>query len=303
MGRFLLILACLLVGSRSAKLSAQDASTNNKGDAIQAAKQEFQTINDSIKPPNGVELRQALPRIEPLNAPTSDVSLSRPRLPGDLREGRDTKRNPNWLVEAMMQESPKERDSANPATNEDSSDSEENLEPLERLLVEQLRRDNPKAHANTKREELEQRDIKAAVINPLEQFMTKWVSTSDQALLLSVARMEQGSVGSTEIGSPLREASQREHLELSPLLGTQITGAQNPYLSMQEPPAMPETISSAPPSVNLAPSSSQSTSQPAPTQFTLPEIQIKDTQIKGAPPPLLKKPEEDARYFPQLKRF
>lgn len=277
--------------------------TDEKAEAggIQQAKQEFDTIKDTVKSISGTDARKALPRINGIDAPAIAPLMDAPatRKPNSLDE-KKARRNQNWLVEAMMKEPTDQRDpTKRKADQGESLDEDENLDPMERLLVEQLRGDEAKKAQAAAEELRAQEELKNAVVNPLNDFMAAWISTRDHDLLLGNQPAVKTEPSFDDVRLQTMASAHENRLLSFNRAGPETVRAENPYLSLPEVGLREERPVVTVPGLG----STQTFTQPAITTPLPPEPSAESKRGKEALPPILTKPEEDARYFPQLKRF
>ncbi|MEZ5413716.1 MAG: hypothetical protein R3F03_05315 [Opitutaceae bacterium] len=282
-------------------LSARAASDEPaSGGGLQEAKDEFATIKDATVPVSGADARKALPRINGIDAPSVAPLLEAPSArKASAREEKKARRSQNWLVEAMMKEPSDQRDPRKrDAEEEESLEEAENMDPMERLLVEQLRGDDTKA-AQAAEELRTREELKDAVVNPLNDFMAAWISSRDHELLLGEQAGTQPDTAFRDFRLPTPSLAGDGGLGAFKLTGAETTRVANPYLSLPDSGLREEnpvvTVPGLGPPPTVVPLSGTAPLQPEPV--------IESKRGKEVLPPVLTKPEEDARYFPQLKRF
>jgi hypothetical protein len=263
--------------------------------SIESAKREFDTLRKVPGISSGSQLR--LPDIAGPQLPMADEPSGAmvPSQKASRLKKREKERSENWLLDAML-------DQPEDETETDSLQKEQQAlraDPFEQMIAEQL--------SPAKQEEADQADIEKTdqiedqVVNPLSAFMAGWVSDQDRAMLVPDANQNSGdvkladSVGSPAITSLSRANSYRD---MSSKVRTfdQVEGSveTNPYLDFQTPvfkePMGREPTQLMPP-INTE-TSDQSPLEPTPTPRT-PETAS----------PLINRPDEAEKYFPQLKRF
>ncbi|MBX3749113.1 MAG: hypothetical protein KF897_03405 [Opitutaceae bacterium] len=261
---------------------------------LEKAKQELKTLPAVRKESDRNPI--SLPN---LAGPTPAADLPAPlpptRHPGsDLDEAKKGKSSENWLVDAMMKGEDRRRSGT--GRSDAGARAEGGLldpegERRERDPQRDLARDKDPLHAGRDGES------PLAVVNPLEPFMTDWISRRDHALLLPKPAPGQGIGPETPapLGGPdgsvtitFRGIDGRP----DPIGAAPRPAAENPFLQALQAPAVP------PPAMAPQPP------PPAPAErgpALLPPDNARETR---PPPPIdLAKPPDDRKYFPQLKRF
>lgn len=293
---------CLSCGLFSAVATALVA-TDEKAEvsAIQEVKREFDTIKDVVKPLGVPDSRKALPNINGIDTPTimllPEAPTARKTNPLDEKKAR---RSQNWLVEAMMKDPDESRDPAKLKTDKDElGEGENGLDPMERLIVQQLRGDDVKKSQDAAQELRVQDELKNAVMNPLNDFMAAWISSRDRDLLLGDQSTGQAYSSVKDIRLLSARPQSNNPLAGLNLAESETTRLENPYLNLPDLNLRHEApVASTPDLAGYRPSI-----QPTATAPTFTNPPAEQRRGKDALPSPLTKPEEDARYFPQLKRF
>ena len=289
----------LFSGAATALVATDDRP---EAGAIQQVKREFDTIKDTVRPLGVPDARNVLPRINGIDTPTI---MPLPETPTGRRtnspDEKKARRSQNWLVEAMMKD-PEENggDPTKPRGDGDElGEDEDGLNPMQRLIVQQLRGDDVKKAQDAARELRVQDELQNAAANPLNDFMAAWISSRDRDLLLG--DQWTGKADSSFKDIRLLNAPAPRHNGLAGLnpAGSETTRLENPYLN---PPDL-ELREEAPsvPIPDLA--GSRPITQPTAPLPMLAEPPVEQRSSQDALPLPLTKPEDDARYFPQLKRF
>lgn len=300
------LLTGTVVVAAAGALSAQTTANESEGTAgIAAAQREFQALRAAEKV-RGEELKLQLPDITTPNlqpaAPPSPLSGPERNQPGRTK-GRKQKSD-NWLVDAMMK-APEDPDE--PKAWSDEDDPAEPQDPFAELIAETLR-PAPKAgsqpEAGERDDAREERVIDAP--NPFAAYMSAWISPQHRELLLPARQADApadtrnltpigngGFVGGTNVGSPATVETVSAWpggMSTAPSnRGFANEGQPNPFLTGGEfnPPAM------------LPPMPQADSTPPGSPLPPIPEV----ARPRSEPPPPLAKPADDAKYFPQLKRF
>ena len=289
-------------------LSAQTTATENEGTTgIAAAQREFQALRAAEKV-RGEELKLQLPDITAPNlqpsAPPSPMSGLERNKPGKTK-GRKQKSD-NWLVDAMMK-TPEDPDA--PKAWSDEDDPAEPQDPFAELIAETLR-PAPKAGSEPGKSERhsarDERVIEAP--NPFASYMSAWISPQHRDLLMPRPQSPAGGSagdrgmpagGGGFTGGPGGRSSAVTETGPAAWSGPIPGGSShhglvdetkaNPFLNPGDfAPAAALPFIAQPP---VAP--------PPPAMPAIPDAAPPRTE----PPAPLAKPAEDAKYFPQLKRF
>lgn len=291
--------SCGLFAAAATALVATDEKAEVS--AIQEVKREFDTIKDTVKPLGVPDSRKALPSINGIDTPTimllPETPAGRAGNPFDEKKAR---RSQNWLVEAMMKDPEKGRDSNKLKSGKDElGGDEDGLNPMERLIVQQLRGDDVKKPQDAAQELRVQDELKNSVVNPLNDFMATWISSRDRDLLLGDQLAGKADSSFKDIRLLNAQTSNNSALAGLNLAGAETTRKENPYLNLPDLNSRQDApVASTPDSARYRP-----ITQPAATAPTFTEQPAEPRRSKDTMPAPLAKPEEDARYFPQLKRF
>jgi hypothetical protein len=279
-------------------------------DAISAAKSDLATI----KAPQGqVDLSQGLPALDmkdvgsvpgaTLPSATSLLGPDSELGPNGLKKKKEG--TGNWLVDAMDKTDPdrakaKGRDDLL-KTDSDALRGDEHASTHtenEFVLMDQSRE---KTH--------EAEPAKAPAYNPLDSFMSGWISTKDQDVLLPVSK---GEIAGTD--APKSHAEALQNLDLGPggsageLLASGLDGAQaadmksapNPYLAeIDVAPAVQIKGFTAPELPVIGPSEAVDGLRGP----TAPEVDSRPLDTSHAFIPDFAQPSDDDKYFKQMKRF
>lgn len=288
---------CLSAESRAAEEPAQPS-------ALSTAQQEFKHLKDSTAP-NGNARRLGLPTLEGLNPGQAEPVpyqgiLNRESKAADKKS---SAQNKNWLVDAVMKEQKRDGKAALSSDDEDEVDEDEDLDPLQKLIVEQLRGPDEE-DADQIKEDSAKAEIatETAVLNPLTDYMSGWISARDRDLLLGDVKPRDGSALISRFSDPAGSSAAPEHAQfffMAPADSPAGLAAapENPYLDLA--PLQQPLEGSMPLNFEAPP-------KPITPIYQLPDAMPTVTppkRLNNLAPPGLSKPEEDARYFPQLKRF
>lgn len=259
---------------------------------LEKAKQDLKTLPAMRNESERTGLR--LPSIA-TPGPVNDVATPPPvsrHTGGAAAETEKAKASGNWLVDAMMKEEARTsgRKAGRDGDDRAGTDRDDVKDPLT----------DTRRTAEADRGALGTRDRDTALVvdNPLAPFMADWISKRDQALLLPKAVPSLGDPreGLGAQAGPVGEPTTITFpgLEARP---DAATGAalrptpENPFLQAVLPPEKPAPAAAPAP----APSpigNDRTLAPPEPARESRP------------PPPIdLSKPSQDAKYFPQLKRF
>jgi len=235
------------------------------------------------------ESERAEVRLPNITAPGPDTAaVPPPAAPAARRESATTpakaETSGNWLVDAMMKEEAKSAKAAG--------------------LTADRRRDDPLAKGEDAAagdgvdRGLRSAESPLSVTNPLEPFMTEWISQRDRALLLPKSTSGSGRSGGGFAPAPalgdavtitFRSVDPRSEAAAAP---ANAAPNENPFLQALLPPPGRSIEPPAPPANPPPAAGNPALGAPEPARDTRP------------PPPIdLSKPSDDKKYFPQLKRF
>jgi hypothetical protein len=292
-------------GTLAVGVAAEPAKPEPAPSGLAAVQAEFQQLGTDEK----IKINQPKLALPQLGGPSSgydDMPYAGPSIRQQSRnETKGAARDPNWLVNAVMKER-RNDDRTSDEKEAEADEADKQLDPMEKLIAEQLRgsRDSEVTTAQKSTADVE---LSAKVANPLTSFMNGWISERDHDLLL-------GNINRSSDPSALNQFSNPDSLAGFGVkngppgnFGTTIGAVpldvnnreQNPYLDLAIPGEPQFAHTSAlyldPPQKLEAPSA------PKPMRFEAsPKPVPRNAELA---PPGLSKPEEDARYFPQLKRF
>lgn len=294
-----LYLSCGLFLAAATALVATDDQA--EGGAIQQVKREFDTIKDTVKPLGVPDAHKVLPGINGIDTPPIMLLPETPtRRTTNSSDEKKARRSQNWLVEAMMKDPEENSDRAKLKSGRDElSEDEDGLDPMERLIVQQLRGDDVKKAQEAAQELRVHDELKNAAVNPLNDFMAAWISSRDRDLLFGDQWSGQGDSSFKDIGLLNTPSSSSNALAGRNLAGSETTQLENPYLNLPALNLREEAPAASTPDL----AGSRPTLQPTATAPILMEPPVEPQRSKDALPSPLAKPEDDARYFPQLKRF
>lgn len=276
-------------------------------DGITAAKREFEAIKAArggLPAQKGSLPALNLPTLQPPPAPGGAASSTKQKLPSEKE-----KKSANWLVEAMKQEERKEarKDRGRSLDELERRDTKARLE-LETELKQQGAEATPSEEMLASQEKNETPEQKGPVFNPLNRYLSDWMSPQDYALL-------KPALGGGETASLAAQSGSGASVALDPAAGNVaaltsslgLTGAEkavahvlpapreNPYLQALALPVPSNPVFTPP--VTNSPMSAPGSA--GPSGFVAPV---------SAPPAPAKIPEfvrplPDEKHFKQLKRF
>lgn len=293
--------------ARAQETPAASAATSGSGATIDEAKRDFQALKASRTTPGQATENLTLPKV--------DLPSPLPQSAPPARTARDEKKEKaaqlkakNWLLDAMAKHeknTPDERGRKRGGSLTERASTSDELtltgqETPDPLTGEFRPQDLPHEKTPAKPKEAPPLD------NPLTPFMAGWISQRDHEALLpktsatplldsSLAQLIDSpgaSLPSTSVGGPASVTLPG----FSALPASPPALADNPYLKA-DLPALPAprvalpAASAALPGPNLPPELKPALVEPpAPAK-------------NAVPAPDLAKPAQDAKYFPQLKRF
>jgi hypothetical protein len=269
---------------------------------LESAEKDLQDIKAAQSDPTRV--RVELPKIAGPESPAAAIPLQGQR----ARESQRTVRgkSENWLLDAMTgtDERTAQEEKLLILTGE-KTETELQLEKRFRLPGEKIEQ-APSRLSEKSADAGRLPATETAIENPLTAFMGDWISQRDHALLLPKAATGPSSnspLVSLPAPSGYRGVSQTSitgfsgDVTAANVFSQSTRPAENPYLqtllpSMPEPPAMrPEMPAFVQPRNDLpAPSLRRQAEPPVPAA---------KPQVPGE----LARPEEDKKYFPQLRHF
>lgn len=272
---------------------------------LEAARQDLQDIKASkTEIPH---TRVKLPSISSPELPADSRPLPGPRAQASEQVVRE--KSENWLLDAMTDtdERTEEEEKLLILTGV-KTETELQLEKRFRLSGEKIAR-TPSAQSEKSADVDRNPTAQPAVDNPLTAFMVDWISQRDHALLLPKATASPASNRA--------RASLPMPTDIYPSAGTPITAgfsdevtaattsgfslsngpSDNPYLQTFLPP-LPESSAMRP---EISALGQPRNAPPAPLIRRQSEPPV--SAVKPLMPVELAKPDEDKKYFPQLKRF
>ena len=297
--------ATLLVTAAGVLQAQSGAGNSEQAGGIATAQREFQALRSAEKV-RGDELQLQLPDITAPDLQPTPPPMARPgqerNQPGLTKTRKQ--RSENWLVDAMMK-APEDPDE--PKAWSDEDDPAEPQDPFAELIAETLRpapKPGSQPEAGERDEAREERVIDAP--NPFAAYMSAWISPQHRELLLP-ERQADASAGGRN---------------LAPTGGGSFVGGTSAHspAAVETGPAWPGGLSAAPsnrgfanevqpnpfltggvfnPPAMLPPMLQAGPKPPASPLPAIPEA----ARPRSEPPPPLAKPADDAKYFPQLKRF
>lgn len=307
------VAAVCAAGGWSARAADAD-STAPAGNAIETARSDYEAITAAKTAGGAPSLalpKQAMPRFDlKPNAPPAAPSDSPYRKNRDTNpaRARQTGKATNWLVDAMNRAAPDEK-------SKTADDSPENAAgvaaPEGDLLATAAALERAEQAAAKARETREDKRDEVQAFNPLDAYMAAWLSARDVASP-NAGRSAGGdnrSLESAGILTALNGVTQR---------GSALSfGAADAPSSLPDAPEMPGiTGPAANPFLNDivrgwpgdAPPAPASPAPDAPSLLRSPET------IRREPAPVVEpetasrlseqlRPQDDAKYFKQLKRF
>ncbi len=311
--RLLLVLAAVGAGSGF----AQEKSAATDAPAIDEAKREFQVLKATRTAAEQAKIE--LPNVSLPNLPTGTVAPTAVSKNGKKEKSAQEK-SKNWLLDAMEQTeknatttSERKRGSSKGDARDGVSDDllaitdSDDLETPVRFLNEL--RDRAGKTSLKEKPEATLQEV-APKDNPLAPYMTGWISPRDHAVLLpqtsetpmldaSLSQLVSGPGTSPSGASPIAAMPAGAGLSgvFAPAAGVAGGATENPYLqlSLPSPPA-------AVPGLSL-PSPGGLLSGPAVTELKAPLAEPPPPAKAPVAPVDLGKSPQDAKYFPQLKRF
>lgn len=294
----LLVLA-VLTGSGASMRATEEPV----GSAIRQTLKEFDSLKATARPEAAGKGRAGMPGLIVIAAPEATVAKPPPVRMQSADERKKAKRSQNWLVDAMMKPERDGSERGTAADDDEATTDDEGLDPLEKLIVEQLRAEDPddKAHAKAKEFEADDATRLEHAFNPLDNFMAAWISPRDHELLLKAKTGNSDPVVTVLPGRDLPVAALGGSTFASPNERSApglTQPIENPYLQLGTP-VLPTPPAAPMPEAQFRPESST----PAPTLNPAPVDSRRPADLKAPLPGSLKKAEVDARYFPQLKRF
>lgn len=298
----------LLAGTLAAQTPAGSEAATDAG--IAGAQREFQTIREhQTSAPGTTKLE--LPRIS-APAETTAPSPAPVIMPRDretlLLEKKKAERAKNWLVDAVMHDADDATGRDADAKSKDATKLDPALaaDPFAQLIAEQKQRarEDERARAGERSPaESGPGALTAPPPNPLAGYMAAWISPQDHELLLpkpenSSAAALPGLAGVDVANRPTSDRGPANDLFVPGVDDFKPAADANPYLA----PPLPAPPATAPASGGGAPD----LVPPAADTFHAPPAMSGPAPVereKSVAPPGLAKPEDDAKYFPQLKRF
>jgi hypothetical protein len=299
------IVAALAAGSNG---RAEEAKNSAPEDPIAVAKRDYEALKEGA-----VDAKQEKRLLSPQSVPVLDANTELTPTLSPLARQRQTelkaaeKRSKNWLLDAMAEQKEsdaKERNlrgrDAKPKAHDlivDASASESGHD---------LTGESAALSSTTKKRETQEKPERSETANPLASYMSSWMSPGDFALLKPTSNSRLGDTSVTSeslvqkepISAPADGARDGPLFQANVPLPSSGSHPENPYLTDQsEAPSL------------LGPSSSPVSSPP----------QLSDTRNRSSPVPAASeqsnpsgaapsardfaKPDSDAKYFKQLKRF
>jgi len=297
-----LVRRSLLVLLVSAAAAAHAGEPPPAPAGIDAAKRDFDAVKNARS--NAVAPRSDVPAVSTpeLHLSGDDFSAFREsqRTESDRAKNLKDRKSRGWLVDAMEEKKPDSRsharkgDRATTDERDDATDSNTATDPANLLTApaEKNERESPRTPA-------------AATDNPLNNYMAGWMTPKDYDLLKVRPETDAGAIaGPARVGesaatapgveSLLRPSSSGPGAERAPFMLPD--SKSNPYLAdlLPSPGGGPAEALRLPPP------------PPAPTRVEsfapLPKNDLPPPKSAVSPADLLK-PSNDAKYFPQLKRF
>jgi hypothetical protein len=297
--------ATLLVTAAGVLQAQSGAGNSEPAGGIATAQREFQALRAAEKV-RGDELQLQLPDITAPNLQPTPPPVTRPgqeRNPPGLTKTRKQK-SENWLVDAMMK-APEDPDE--PKAWSDEDDPAEPQDPFAELIAETLRpapKPRSQPAARERDDAREERVIDAP--NPFAAYMSAWISPQHRELLLP-ARQADASAGGRNLapigdggfvgGTRGRSPAAGENVAAWP--GGMSTAPSNRSFANEVQPNPFLTGGEFNPPAMLPPMPQADPNPPGSPLPPIPEV----ARPRSEPPPPLAKPADDAKYFPQLKRF
>jgi hypothetical protein len=272
---------------------------------LEAAKQDLQDIKASKT--EATRTRVELPSISgpELRGASNPLPVPRPQAVEKAARGKSD----NWLLDAMSasDERTEEEEKLLILTGE-KTETELQLEKRFRLPGEKIEQ-APSNQSQKTKEENRNPSNQAAIDNPLTAFMGDWISQRDHALLLLKATSSPASNSArvslpmpTDIyqgaGSPIT-AGFSDEVTAATTSGFSLSNgpSENPYLQTFLQP-LPKS-SAMRPEISALGQPRNDPPEPSIRRQSEPPV----STGKPLMPVELTKPDEDKKYFPQLKRF
>lgn len=313
--RFILVGLLIALVARGA-----EEAKKTDGDSIAASRRELEALKAER-----IDLRARNVTVPELDAPEDTFrpqdSLMSKKARDELKAKAKAAKSANWLIDAMEKNASTEKDSRKPSGSEKIKTGEPRLtsgtlsgDQNTRLDVDALSgRRNSDVRQPATTESREAKAPKEEVINPLAGFMASWMTPRDYELLQKSPgpNGSSGPVSASPVSSGLGAASDPDGMlqrfdrsagaaPVNSSPGPTVAVRENPYLqstlrSMTETPSVIRELSLSPPTV-VAPS--------APSAPPVSNYEPVAPVDRIAPFVLEKlKRSDDAKYFPQLKRF
>ncbi|MCF7686783.1 MAG: hypothetical protein K9M98_09805 [Cephaloticoccus sp.] len=295
-------LFALVLGMAGPLVQATDdpAVSARKPTTIESVQVEFKSLHPPQHLPEAAT-KLSLPGLTSLDTSEAVPIQSPLQRAKELQEKNHSTRSKNWLVDAMMK--PDKTSTLGNKADADDTEKDEALDPFERLIAENKQGVSSEAQTAAKLES-DREELKSKVVNPLSGYMSGWISARDQDLLLRDVAAPDAALTISRFSDSLPPSGPiLSNGVFSPPSDAPQGGVQNPFSVPANPYLALPAIS--PDERSLIPVSANSAPDPIPPQ---PPVQVTAPPPQAPPardnmPPGLAKPEEDARYFPQLKRF
>ena len=301
----------LAMASGGASLAAAEEGATKPG--LQSARRDYEALKAAAarSPEQQAAPKTELPLLEA--APPSAVDLlpkpAKKRTDAPRADRRQREKSSNWLLEAMRDETETHATSAEktleqtlkPETHIEKGDLVETALALEKQQAAQRK-------SSDEQQQRVERHRDARGLNPLDSFMASWMSSKDLELLGraptggspaisgidAIQSWSQGPAGS--VATSASSIVSLAVADSSPARTSFASEPSNPYL---------ENLSSFAPAESVTPAGA-STFAPALSAFSAParqEIQPASDQERRDPPSERFRPQDDSKYFKQLKRF
>ena len=282
------------------------------GNAIENARSDYEAITDAKAGRTPAQLplpKQAMPRLDLKSdaLPLPPNPAYRKTGDGNATPGEQPGKSENWLIEAMNQ-------TAAETSKETvvSPDTAAEIEtPKGDLLATAAALERAEQAAAKAREAQEEKVGELPAFNPLDAYMTGWLSARDlgRSGTTSVAPVERGAIEQTGLAAYENNSAQRDVAlvfsgadAFSPIseqrgLATPGVPETNPYLGER----FREWNDGASPTPLALPSAN-----PEPLLRLPDAVRHEPTPMEPKTPPRLSeelKAQDDAKYFKQLKRF
>ncbi len=301
----------LAIASSGAGLVAAEEGATKTG--LQSARRDYEALKaaDARSPEQKAGPRAELPLLEAAPPSASDLlpKTAKKRTDASRSDPRRRERSSNWLLEAMRDETETHATSAE-KTLEQTLKPESHIEKGD-LVETALALEKQQAAQRKSSEERQQRVERhrdASGLNPLDSFMASWMSSKDLELLGraptaaspavsgidAIQSWSHGPAGAVTTSAP--SIVSLPVVDSSPALTSFAPERTNPYL---------ENLPSFAPAESATPVGA-STFAPAVSDFSGParqEIQPAANQERRDVPSERFRPQDDAKYFKQLKRF